>query len=343
MAFAVAVRGAERDPEGEPDVVTVPLPNGVPVPDTVPLGTGVADRTPLAEGEAVPLTVCVVLRLSRGLPEPVKDDDCDAVGERLTVPLEDTEVDAEGGRLRVLLPDALVDPETERECVPVGEADADAGALRLRQEDADIEAHALVEELREGEAVEDTLRVGDRPVGDSDPHALDVPVPGAADTEDEGALEGDTVSRADVLGERELRKPVCDSVKVALKERCAEGVLSMVVGMGVSLCVKDAEAVPLWESDSARDLRGECDKLAVMNPVRLRVPPRSFPKEPLGDAVSVLCNDSEAHVEREGSIEPLIDVERDADAENEDEGEERVLALGDSSAEPLGVEDGDAE
>ena len=64
---------------------------------------------------------------------------------------------------------------------------------------------------------------------------------------------------------------------------------------------------------------------------------------PLGDAVLVLCNDSEAHEECEGSIERLIDVERDADAENEAEGEERVLALSDFSAEPLGVEDGDAE
>ena len=118
----------------------------------------------------------------------------------------------------------------------------------------------------------------------------------------------------------------------------------MVVGMGVSLCVRNAEAVPLWESDAGRDLRGECDKLAVMNAVRLRVPPpRSCPEEPLGDAVLVLCNDSEAHEECEGSIERLIDVERDADAENEAEGEERVLALSDFSAEPLGVEDGDTE
>jgi hypothetical protein len=217
-AFHVAVRGGDREPEGETEGVSVALCRAVVVPVTVPLGTGVGDRAPLADAEAVKLGVGEPVRLSRGLADPVKEEDCDVVGERVVVPLADAEVEAEGLRLRVLLPDALGDPEAERDWELVAVAEAEAPAVRLREAEAVVVAQGLGDPEREGDAEVDAERVGDLPVGVGDPHAVEVPVAGPADTEPEAGAEGEAVSRALALGERESRKPVWAMVKVAVAE-----------------------------------------------------------------------------------------------------------------------------
>jgi hypothetical protein len=197
---------------------------------------------------------------------------------------------------------------------------------------------------RAGERDDEGERVGAPPEGDSEPHALGVPVPGIADAELEGASEGVPDSRAEALGERESRKPVWDDVKVALGVFCADSEERALVGMAVSDSVRDADAEPLWERDASRDLRGEMERLAVIKPVRVRVPPRpARSKEALLEAVSERSAVPVEHMERERSTEPLAEAERDAEGVDEGVAETRALALAEEAVEPLGVADGEGE